>query len=148
MAIKRLQLENFTVFENLDINLEPGMNVFIGENGLGKTHIMKLLYSATRAAKHDVSFSQKTVKVFVPDNSSIQSSEKKRYRWDNLCESCVGFFKYINALFYKNEKWNAEVINEENWEKQNANLESVFIPAKEILLTVFPSCNSLINLLN
>lgn len=57
MAIKKIQLENFTVFEKLDIEFEKGINVFVGENGMGKTHIMKLLYSACQAAKHDVSFS-------------------------------------------------------------------------------------------
>ena len=45
MAVKKIQLDNFTVFEKLSLEFSPGMNVFIGENGLGKTHIMKLLYS-------------------------------------------------------------------------------------------------------
>ena len=46
MAVKRIQLDNFTVFEEADIDFNPGINVLIGENGMGKTHVMKLLYSA------------------------------------------------------------------------------------------------------
>ena len=42
-----------------------------GENGVGKTHIMKLAYAACKCSKHDVSFSQKTTMLFRPDQSSI-----------------------------------------------------------------------------
>ncbi len=38
---------------------------------MGKTHIMKVAYAACRASKHDVSFPQKTVMLFRPDQSSI-----------------------------------------------------------------------------
>lgn len=44
MTIKNVKLSNFTVFKNVDINFASGINVFIGENGTGKTHLMKLLY--------------------------------------------------------------------------------------------------------
>lgn len=43
--IKRLQLENFTCFERVDLEFSPGVNVFIGENGTGKTHLLKAAYS-------------------------------------------------------------------------------------------------------
>ena len=49
MAIKKIRLENFTVFDELEMDFEAGVNVFVGENGMGKTHIMKLLYSACQA---------------------------------------------------------------------------------------------------
>lgn len=72
MALKKIELTNFTVFEHEIINFENGINVLVGENGMGKTHIMKLLYSASQAVKQDVSFSHKTVRVFQPENYSIQ----------------------------------------------------------------------------
>ncbi|MBF0109005.1 MAG: AAA family ATPase [Magnetococcales bacterium] len=40
----RLTLSNFTVFEALDIEFSKGINVFVGANGTGKTHLLKLLY--------------------------------------------------------------------------------------------------------
>ncbi len=43
--IERLQLENFTAFTKLDISFSPGINIFVGENGTGKTHVLKVLYS-------------------------------------------------------------------------------------------------------
>lgn len=36
MAIKRIELENFTVFEKTAIDFCDGINLIIGENGTGK----------------------------------------------------------------------------------------------------------------
>ena len=71
MPLTKIEVENFTVFENITIPFSSGLNVLVGENGVGKTHIMKLAYAACRASKHDVSFSQKTTMLFRPDQSSI-----------------------------------------------------------------------------
>ncbi|MBI5917091.1 MAG: AAA family ATPase [Bacteroidetes bacterium] len=45
--IKRLELENFTCFGKVEMDFSPGINVFIGENGTGKTHLLKVLYLST-----------------------------------------------------------------------------------------------------
>ena len=50
MAIGKLSLKNVTVFDELSLSFSPGINVFIGPNGVGKTHVLKILYSACRAA--------------------------------------------------------------------------------------------------
>ena len=46
MAIKSIEVKNFTVFENFKCEFSPSINLFIGENGTGKTHLLKLLYAA------------------------------------------------------------------------------------------------------
>ena len=71
MPLTKIEAENFTVFENIEVPFCSGLNVLVGENGMGKTHIMKLAYAACQASKHDVSFSQKTTMLFRPDQSSI-----------------------------------------------------------------------------
>ena len=43
----RLRLQNFTAFEDCTLEFVPGINVFVGENGTGKTHAMKALYAST-----------------------------------------------------------------------------------------------------
>ena len=43
--ISRLELENFTCFAKAEMDFSSGINVFIGENGTGKTHILKVLYA-------------------------------------------------------------------------------------------------------
>ncbi len=48
MRVDRLKLKDFTVFGEADIKFSPGLNVFIGANGTGKSHLLKLLYSIVR----------------------------------------------------------------------------------------------------
>jgi AAA15 family ATPase/GTPase len=53
MALSRISLENFTVFDKIDIELCEGINVFIGENGTGKTHLLKCLYAFCEFATNE-----------------------------------------------------------------------------------------------
>lgn len=46
MSITRLELKNFTVFADAKFEFCPGINVLIGENASGKTHVLKLLYAS------------------------------------------------------------------------------------------------------
>lgn len=46
--IRSLAVQNFTVFADATLNFK-NLNIVIGENGLGKTHLLKLLYAAMAA---------------------------------------------------------------------------------------------------
>lgn len=135
MPITKIDMDNFTVFEKMPITFEKGINVLMGENGMGKTHIMKVLYAACQASKHDVSFSQKTVMVFRPDHSSIGRLVNRKKNDNNTARVMVSSdTSRIGMKFStKTKKWEADVSNEQSWEKQMSDLTSVFIPAKEIL---------------
>lgn len=41
MTLKRLQISNFRMFENLKLVFEPGFNLILGDNGVGKTTILE-----------------------------------------------------------------------------------------------------------
>lgn len=43
--IKTLEVQNFTALPNAAWAFAPGLNVVVGENGFGKTHVLKLLYA-------------------------------------------------------------------------------------------------------
>lgn len=43
--LKKLTIENFTTFDKAEFNFVPGINIIIGENSSGKSHILKLAYS-------------------------------------------------------------------------------------------------------
>lgn len=47
--IKSLYLKNFTVFDDLRIDLSNKINIIMGVNGTGKTHILKALYAMCKA---------------------------------------------------------------------------------------------------
>lgn len=42
--LKRLHLKNFTVFADADFEFGPGLNVLVGTNGTGKSHVLKVGY--------------------------------------------------------------------------------------------------------
>ncbi len=48
--IDKLTLKNFSAFKDLQIDFSSGINVIIGENGCGKTQLLKAAYSANQLA--------------------------------------------------------------------------------------------------
>ncbi|MGC9522690.1 MAG: AAA family ATPase [Anaerolineae bacterium] len=67
--IERIELQNFTAFKQLALDFSPGINLFIGKNGTGKTHLLKLLYtalSAQKGSRKKESFEQELIEVFLP----------------------------------------------------------------------------------
>lgn len=75
MAIRSLELQDFTAFRQATLELSPGLNVFIGENATGKTHAMKALYALVRAMQSEDALGptvhSKLVRVFRPDDGSL-----------------------------------------------------------------------------
>ncbi|QBB68908.1 DNA replication/repair protein RecF [Pseudolysobacter antarcticus] len=49
MRLAELRLENFRVFSSLDITLSPGINLFTGGNGAGKTSILEAVHLLSHA---------------------------------------------------------------------------------------------------
>lgn len=68
--ITKVKFDNFTAFEELTMQFSPGINILIGENGTGKTHIMKALYAACSVidVQSSQSFDQKLRSVFLPNS--------------------------------------------------------------------------------
>lgn len=54
MGIQNIKIENFTVFEKVDMNFVSGINILIGENGTGKTHLLKLMNALLRSSESRV----------------------------------------------------------------------------------------------
>ena len=140
MNIKNIKIQNYTVFENVTISFCEGINVFIGENATGKTHLLKLLYSACRANRADVDFGQKLVRTMMPDDFRIarlvdrkpgNHTTKIKITASNLGEKAE---VHLGIAFdKKTKKWAADVKGKEGWERVFKDNSSIFIPAKEIL---------------
>lgn len=135
MPLTKIKIENFTVFEDITLSFSKGLNILVGENGMGKTHVMKLAYAACQASKHDTSFPQKTIMLFRPDKSNIFRLINKNKNGKNTANILVESDKSQIGMKFSilTKKWDAEVKSEEKWEKQMSGMTSVFIPAKEIL---------------
>lgn len=140
MAITKIQLSNITIFKDVEMEFIDGINIFMGENGVGKTHVMKMLYSACQAVRRDVSFPNKVIRVFRPDDFNIRRLVSRKGRGQTgkgVTTAHVKVFSDTSSISMSftnaTNKWDATVENEDVWEKQLADLTSTYIPAKEIL---------------
>lgn len=70
VAIMGLRLHNFTAFEDLSLDFCKGANIFIGENGTGKTHLLKLLYFFTQDLDEDFGLDN-FKKIFMVDPQGV-----------------------------------------------------------------------------
>lgn len=87
--IKTLKISNFTVFGNVEFSFSPGLNVIVGENGTGKTHVLKLGYLFSRAW---------------PDLMAKRLHMTSQRAETYLAERLAGLFQVSNltALIHKN----------------------------------------------
>lgn len=77
--IDRLVLEDLGAFERADLRFAPGINVFLGVNGTGKTHAMKAMYAVlqplmTREALPELQalvLANKMASVFKPEDGLL-----------------------------------------------------------------------------
>ncbi|MBF0191293.1 MAG: AAA family ATPase [Magnetococcales bacterium] len=76
--LHKIKLEKFTAFESLEVTFSSGLNILIGANGTGKTHILKVLYAACDITKSKKSLSEKINKVFLPSGEQIGRLAKRK----------------------------------------------------------------------
>ena len=50
MKIQQLDLQNFMIFDQLNMTFSPDINIFCGENSTGKTALLKLLYTCAKTS--------------------------------------------------------------------------------------------------
>jgi hypothetical protein len=71
MPVRRLRLSDFSAFKSADLEFVDGLNVFLGANSTGKTHILKLIYALLEATRTDTSLKDKLAGVFRPDDGQV-----------------------------------------------------------------------------
>ncbi|GAA4802648.1 DNA replication/repair protein RecF [Tomitella cavernea] len=62
MFLRHLRLQDFRSWESLDIDLEPGVTVFVGANGRGKTNILEAVGYLATLSSHRVSSDQPLIR--------------------------------------------------------------------------------------
>lgn len=87
MKVESISVKKFAAFADAQLSFVPGINVFIGENGMGKSHLMKLMYAilkvqGTSSMKKaiaqvqskqtcDREMYEKIARVFKPDDDQV-----------------------------------------------------------------------------
>lgn len=147
--ILKLHAKNFTAFPEADLTFGKNLNIIVGENGTGKTHLLKLAYAVLAASWEEgrkpsaetptksalqVRIAEKLVAVFRPESLGRLA---RRHPGRERCEVRFG---------YSNKEWNI-AFNFATQSKAEVTLDTVpkawvdaapaYIPTRE-LLTIYP----------
>ena len=133
--ITRFKASNFTVFTELDVSFSSGINIFIGKNGTGKTHLMKVLYSACSVMNkmEDRSFAQKLNGVFMPRSIGrlVHRSQGRGAGRVVVYRRNEGETKE-RTITCDITTLNKTSVSHSLWKEDNQ-AESIFIPVKDML---------------
>lgn len=152
MWLKSLSVTNFTAFGEATLNFASGLNVFVGENGTGKTHLLKLPYAVMRIgveertkkvhvltkARAQRRIAEKLVGVMRPDGLGRLA---KRQRGRQRCKVSIGLasrnLRHRDSIeFHFATQSKSEVVVDclppKWWDA-----EPVFLPTRE-LLSIYP----------
>lgn len=128
--LNRLVLKNFTAFDSLDVKFSPGINLFIGQNGTGKTHILKILYTPLSALKQKKRISDKLIDVFLPGDRFLGRIVK---RSKVSTKATVKIFRNSKELFLTFSNHTEDTVKWRNGWQDNKINPCVYIPVKEML---------------
>ena len=147
--LKSLGIREFTVFKEADLKFSGGLNVIVGANGTGKTHLLKLPYavmamSAEEGRKRAESptkillhtrIAEKISSVFRPEDRLGRLVRRQRGR--NACEVAMSFSQPSTSLAFRfSSLARSEVVVKtalSRWHDK----APVFLPTRE-LLTLYP----------
>lgn len=109
------------------LNFCDGINVIIGENGVGKTTILKMIYAATQWSipKKDAGKTQYLIQFFsnnLSDTDLLKNKEDAGYSYFEVSD---GTHKFTNSLSHKG------ILDFDDW--YGVDIPSVFIPTTEML---------------
>jgi len=145
-VITRLSLRNFTAFRDLEIDFSPRINVIIGENGTGKTHLLKVAYGLCTAGtvfknRPDLDtedleavLTSKMLRLFMPLDEKLGkmhhtgTEENAQFGAHFLLQDKDK--ARMSATFHNNSK-SLAIQDNANYELYQS--EPVFIPTKEVI---------------
>ena len=131
MPISRIALKNFTAFTDLEIEPSTGLNVLVGANGTGKTHLMKVAYGACDVSRTGQLLPDKLVALFLPTDRRLGRLVTRRQGVDS-CRIRVDNGKHsLRTEFTSRQSDRTRSWGQHDW--RAASLQSVYIPVKEML---------------
>jgi len=143
--LKRLELDNLTLFPQARLDFAPGLNVIVGENGTGKSHLLKVAYSVVANAYEQGNepsvtdptkallqkgIADKLIKVFRPESLGRLASRRQGAQ---TCKVSVSFEQpALDTAFSFSTRSQTEVKVENlpgAWQEK----APVFMPTRELL---------------
>ncbi|MGV0961985.1 MAG: AAA family ATPase [Limnohabitans sp.] len=133
--ISHLHLERFTAFDDLSIDFSPRINIIIGENGAGKTQLLKAIYAMCSAEANDLGaadarnkLTQKFVRLYMPLSGSVGELRKTGSRGEASLKASFPLGRNLHIRFNGTS-------TEVRATLQNGPAEppAIFIPTKEVM---------------
>lgn len=133
--ITQLQLKNFTAFTELAIDFSPGINIIIGENGTGKTQLLKAVIAMSgadaRGELANVGLARKLCRLYQPLNGTVGELRRAGTRGNAQLTATFASGQSCTAKF----NGSAEVV-EITKPIAGEVKPAIFIPTKEVLSLV------------
>jgi AAA15 family ATPase/GTPase len=140
--IARLELDNFTTFERFSIDFSPKINVIIGENGTGKTHLLKAAYAICVGSKvyksnpdagdYELSaaLTHNLTQLFLPLDEKLGKLHHHGAAENAVLKASFPLDTKLEISFHNNSK---NVTIRESIAYSDYTAEPVFVPTKEVL---------------
>ncbi len=125
VKITKLQLENIGHFENIEVSLSDKVNCFVGENGTGKTTLLRAIALGLIGVKHK-KISQRNLKNFLKidgfdDQKNTIISEKSKITLHYSIEGeefkndvDFNYDKSTGVYSFTNDKMSEVIVNDNN----------------------------------
>ena len=153
--LESMQITNFTAFSKADLRFSEGLNVVVGENGTGKTHLLKLPYavmalSSGEGRKRNGPPTKKLLKTLVAEKihgvfrpeAGIGRLARRWRRGRTRCEVNVTFRKRGTSLGFSFATQHKSEVVIDDCPSHWCESSPVFLPTRE-LLTIYPGFISL-----
>ena len=115
MFLRKIELKNFRNYENLKLEFNKNINIFIGDNAQGKTNILESIYVLAVTKSHRTSkdlYLLKENSLFTKIIGEVEEDTKKKYEVlinkegkrvsinDNPLKKVSNYLSNINAIMF------------------------------------------------
>ncbi|ANB01733.1 ATP/GTP-binding protein [Ectothiorhodospira sp. BSL-9] len=133
--ISSLHLKNFVAFTDLTIKFSPGINIIIGENGTGKTHLLKAILALSgpeSLSEHPgEQLARKLCRLYQPLGEQVGELRRTGTRGNAMLSATFSSGQEVSARFSGIATETKVRIN-----RVSGAAPATFIPTKEILSLV------------
>ncbi len=148
--IQQLSIKNLTVFPEADLKFGHNLNVIIGENGTGKTHLLKILYSVLAVSAeakrksnslsptkslYQIQLAEKLVNVFRPEQLG-RLARRKQGR--ERCDITLSFTQSVCDIAFSFSAQSKSEVSIDKLPDAWLDITPVYLPTRE-LLTMYPN---------
>nr|WP_246046678.1 AAA family ATPase [Chlorobaculum thiosulfatiphilum] len=149
-VIKQATIRNLTVFAEAELEFCNNLNVIIGENGTGKTHLLKMLYSVLAVSfdakkkshsplptksMYQLQLAEKLVNVF---KSESLGRVVRRKQGRERCDIQLDFLNSAFDIAFDFATQSKSEVNIEKMPEQWSDIAPAYLPTRE-LLTIYPN---------